>query len=669
MRVNFERLFQQSPNPYMLLDRDLRYVAANDAYVRVTGTRLEDLLGRTVFEVFPNDPSNPNNNSVQLLRRSLERAIETGEPDALAFIPYRVPRQAGDGTELTDRYWSATHTPILDDRGQVAFVLQHTVDVTEIHELQQVAGSASPERAIAESGILGRARHVQEANVLLDVERRHLRELFEQAPGFMCFLRGEEHVYEIANTAYLQLVGHRDIIGKTVRDALPELAGQGFYELLDDVYATGRAFTGSGMRVVLHREADAAPEEAYLDFVYQPIRDLAGRVSGIFVQGHDITQQKRQAAERAELLERERAAREAAEAAEERQRFLAESIPQQVWTALPNGDLDFVNQRVTDYFGATRDALLGTGWHTFVHPDDAARCLAQWQQSLQTGDAYEVEFRLRRADGVYRWHLARALALRHTGQVVKWFGTNTDMDDLTRAREELQARAELDQQMIGIVSHDLRNPLNAIGMATALLLRRGQLDEQQGKIVTRIVSSTERAGRLIRDFLDFTGVRVSGGIPVSPSRANIREIARQVFEEVHLAYADRTATVQHAGEEWGEWDGDRLAQLIGNLLANAFQHGPPNGAVSLSTRGDDQAVVIDVHNDGDPIPEEDRARLFEPFQRGTQSGGRSDRSVGLGLFIANEIAKSHGGSIEVRSTAPDGTTFSVQLPRTPTAAT
>ena len=669
MRVNFERLFQQSPNPYMLLDRDLRYVAANDAYLRVTRTTLEDLLGRTVFEVFPNDPSNPNNDSVQLLRRSLERVIQTGEPDALAFIPYRVPAAAGGGTVLVDRYWSATHTPIRDDRGDVAFVLQHTVDVTEIHELQQAAGSASPQRAIAESDILGRARRVQEANVLLDVERRHLRELFEQAPGFMCFLSGPEHVYEIANTAYLQLVGHRDIVGKPVRDALPELAGQGFYELLDEVFATGRAFTGSGMRVVLHREADGSPEEAYLDFVYQPIWDLSGRVTGIFVQGYDITRQKQQEAERAGLLERERAAREAAETAEERQRFLAESIPQQVWTALPNGDLDFVNQRVADYFGATRDSLLGTGWHAFVHPDDAARCLAQWQQSLQTGDAYEVEFRLRRADGVYRWHLARALALRHSGRIVKWFGTNTDMDDLTRAREELQARAELDQQMIGIVSHDLRNPLNAIGMATALLLQRGHLDEQQGRIVTRIMSSTERAGRLIRDFLDFTGVRVSGGIPVSPSRGNIREIAKQVFEEVHLAYADRTATLQHAGEEWGEWDGDRLAQLIGNLLANAFQHGPPDGAVSLSTRGGDQEVLIDVHNDGDPIPEEDRVRLFEPFQRGTQSGGRSDRSVGLGLFIANEIAKSHGGSIEVRSTARDGTTFSVRLPRTPPAAT
>jgi PAS domain S-box-containing protein len=667
MRINFERLFQQSPNPYMLVDRELRYVAANDAYLRVTGTTFQDLFGHTIFEVFPNDPSNPNNESVQLLRRSLERALETGEPDALAFIPYRVPRHIDGRVELVNRYWSATHTPIRDDRGGVAFVLQHTVDVTDIRELQQAAGPASPERAIVESDVLGRARRVQEANVLLDVERRHLRELFEQAPGFICFLRGPEHVFEIANAAYLQLVGHRDIVGKPVREALPEVAGQGFYELLDDVFATGRTFTGSGMRVVLHREPGAEPEEAFLDFVYQPIRDLAGRVTGIFVQGYDITTQKRQEAERSSLLERERSAREAAEAAEERQRFLAESIPQQVWTARPDGDVDFVNQRVVEYFGASRDALLGEGWHAFVHPDDAARCAEQWQHSLRTGDPYEVEFRLKRADGAYRWHLGRALPLRHADQIEKWFGTNTDMDDLTRAREELQARAELDQQMIGIVSHDLRNPLNAIGMATALLLHRGRLDEQQVKIVTRIMSSTERAGRLIRDFLDFTEARVSGRIPVVPAKANIREIATQVFEEVHLAYPGRAAHLRHTGDEAGVWDADRLAQLIGNLLGNAFQHGSPEGAVSLITRGEGDEVVIEVHNDGSPIPDEDRAQLFEPFQRG-HAGGGPGRSIGLGLFIADQIARSHGGAIAVHSTAAEGTRFTVRLPKHPPAA-
>jgi PAS domain S-box-containing protein len=669
MSIDFELLFEQSPNPYMLLDRDLRYVAANEAYLRVTATRREELIGRHVLEVFPNDPDDPNNESVQMLRRSLERTLQTGETDVLALIRYRVPQHTDQGIELADRYWSATHTPIHDADSRIAYVLQHTVDVTELQKLREGAMTGGGP-ADVEADVLGRAEQVQQRNVRLDIERSHLRGLFEQAPGFMCFLRGPEHVFEIANEGYYQLIGHRAILGKPVAEALPEVVGQGFVTVLDEVYASGQPFTGSGVRVMLQRTPGAPPVEAYVDFIYQPIADPAGGVAGILTQGYDITVQKQQEMERAGLLERERSARAAAEAAEERQRFLAEAIPQQVWTALPNGDLDFVNQRVIEYFGASRaEELYGAAWAEYVHPTDLERTVAHWRHCLRTGDPYEAEFRLRRADGHYRWHLARALALRHKGDgIVKWFGTNTDMDDLTRAREELRTRAELDQQMIGIVSHDLRNPLNAIGLATALLLQRGRLDEQHVTIVRRIMSSSERAVRLIRDFLDFTEARVTGRIPVTLAPCNIRDIARQVFEEVHLAYPDRRAQLLHTGEESGNWDCDRLAQLVGNLLGNAFQHGSAGGAVTLRTIGGDDEVVIEVHNDGDPIPDEDRERLFEPFQRGENGRGRAERSVGLGLFIASQIARSHGGRIDVESTAENGTLFRVRLLRRPPAA-
>ena len=664
-RIDFQALFEHSPNAYMLLDRELRYVAANAAYLRETASRLEDLVGRRVLDVFPNDPGDPENSSATLVRQSLERVVATGQPDFIALVPYRVPAFKDGQRIVEERFWSATHTPIRGADGEVAFILQHTVDVTELQKLRQEASGArlpgTDERVGAQ--VLRRAHQVQETNVSLRLEHDDLRRLFEQAPGFMASLRGPHHVIDLANAAYYQLVGHRDIIGKPLREALPELQDQAYFDLLDRVYTSGTPFVGRGMRVLLQREPGAPLTEAFVDFIYQPIFDAAGAVAGILALGYDITPQKRQEAERGALLESERRAREAAEAAEQRQRFLAESIPQQVWTATPAGELDFVNTRVLEYFGASESEVLGSGWQAALHPDDVGPCLQRWQHSLRTGEEYECEFRLRRADGRYRWHLARALAFHGPDErIAKWFGTNTDMDDLTRAREELQKRAEFDRQLVGIVSHDLRNPLNAIGMATSLLMKLGRLDEQHVKIVRRITSSSERAVRLIRDFLDFTQARVSGEIPVHPSDANIRQIARQVFDELTLAHPDRKATIEHSGQETGSWDADRVAQVIGNLLANAFQHGSPTGEVRLATRGTADEVVIEIHNEGNPIPPDHLSRVFEPFERSAAAGAR-DRSIGLGLYISRQIVAAHGGAIEVRSAAAEGTLFRVRLPR------
>jgi PAS domain S-box-containing protein len=641
--ADFQAVFNASPNPYMLLDRDLRFVAANAAYLRVTGADLNSLLGRGLFDAFPHDPSDPENRNARLLRESLNRVLTTRSADVIAIIPYRIPRERDGILVLEERLWSATHTPILDENGEVRLILQHTVDVTELHELRSAD-------ARDELGVLQRAQRVQETNVTLDAERQYLRRLFEQAPGFVAILRGPDHVFQLVNTAYGQLIGHRDVTGKPVREALPEIEGQGFFKVLDEVYTTGQPFVGRGMAVRLQRDPDAELEQRYVDFVYQPIFDASGSVTGIFVQGHDITAQRQLEDEREALLEQ--------------QRFLTESIPQHVWTANATGELTSVNQRVLEYFNTTEREVLGEGWIRFVHPDDVERSTERWRASLETGYEYEVEFRLRRTDGIYLWHLGRAEPIHDAaGEVSRWFGTNTDIDDRKRAQDTMQERAAFEQQLIGIVSHDLRNPINAIGIAAALLSQRGKLDAVQAKAVARIVSSSERARRMIRDFLDFTQARTLGRIPIAPKPANIRDIARQVFEEVHVSHLDRLATIEHVGEEQGAWDADRIAQVIGNLLSNAFQHSNEQGGVVLRTRGTHDEVLIEVQNAGKPIPAEDLARLFLPFERGNGVAPSSERSIGLGLYISKEIVAAHNGTIIVRSTADEGTVFTVRLPR------
>lgn len=296
--LDYQAVFAASPNAYMILDSGLRYVAANPAYLHETGSRLEDLLGRYIFDLFPHDPDDPDNAPARVLERSFARVLATGRPDHLALIPYRVPRLVDGVLVDEDRQWSATHTPLKGPDGRVAYVLQHTVDVSELHALRSGAPAS-------EAGVLARAWAVQQAHDRMAAEHDYLQTLFAQAPGFMAYLEGRDHVFTLANRAYLELVGRTDILGKPVREAIPEVAAQGFLQLLADVYGSGRPFVGNDVRILLQRQGSGPPDELFLDFVYQPVRGDDGATRGIFVQGHDVTARK--AAER----EREAALRAA----------------------------------------------------------------------------------------------------------------------------------------------------------------------------------------------------------------------------------------------------------------------------------------------------------------------------------------------------------------------
>jgi signal transduction histidine kinase len=167
----------------------------------------------------------------------------------------------------------------------------------------------------------------------------------------------------------------------------------------------------------------------------------------------------------------------------------------------------------------------------------------------------------------------------------------------------------------------------------------------------------------VRDFLDFSRARSAGTIPIARKTVNLAELTRNAVEEVRLANPGRTAVVQHFGETTGEWDGNRLAQVIGNLVANAFQHSPGGASVRVTSHVEPTEARISVHNAGPPISPTDRERLFVPFKRGEHATPTEARSVGLGLFIARVIVEAHGGKIDVESNAEAGTTFTVRLPR------
>ncbi|MFL4998377.1 MAG: sensor histidine kinase, partial [Microvirga sp.] len=593
-----------------------------------------------------------------------------------------------------------THTPLFNHNGEMTFILQHTVDVTELHRLRNLARTTilpSGPSALIETDMFRRAQAVQEANQALSEERQHLRGLFQQAPGFMAALGGPDHVFTMANAAYLQLIGRVNIVGKPVRDALPEVVGQGFIDLLDRVYHSGQPFVGRSIRVHLRQSSGDVREERFLDFVYQPIFDPDGQVSGIFVQGHDVTEQKR--------------SEEALRESEERFRAIANSIDQLIWATQPDGHHDYYNQRWYEYTGVPEGSTDGEAWNGMFHPDDQERAWGVWRHCLATGEPYHIEYRLRHRSGEYRWVLGRAQAVRdEEGRIKRWFGTCTDIHDLRQAQDalresreralrteeetrrlasilaervtELDAANEEIQRFAYIVSHDLRAPLvNVMGFTSELegaqaeierfyrnvrqansnLISpeiRAAIESDLPEAIGFIRSSTVKMDKLIRAILKLSreGRRVLA--PESIDMAQLLEAQRHsVAHQLH----ERSAILLI--EPLPDLTSDRLAieQIFGNLIDNAVKclHPSRPGRIAVRGRHLGANVIYEIEDNGRGIDPKDFERIFDLFRR---SGVQDQQGEGIGLAHVRALVRRLGGTISVSSRLGEGSIFTVVLP-------
>jgi phosphoserine phosphatase RsbU/P len=229
---------------------------------------------------------------------------------------------------------------------------------------------------------------------------------------------------------------------------------------------------------------------------------------------------------------------------------------------------------------------------------------------------------------------------------------------------ERKRSQDLEQLLVGIVSHDLRNPLNTILLAQQLLSRSPNISADERRNLDRIVNAGTRATLLVRDLMDVTRLRMSGTLPMLSISADLNDAARRVVDELCAAHPQRSILLQPAASEARAWaDPTRIEQAMGNLIANALQHGKQDSPIWVKVSSDQDCVTISVRNEGEPIPAELVPRLFEPLVRVSRNGS-AHSGIGLGLFICSHIVKAHGGSMEVSSTAESGTEFRVRIPRT-----
>ena len=229
-------------------------------------------------------------------------------------------------------------------------------------------------------------------------------------------------------------------------------------------------------------------------------------------------------------------------------------------------------------------------------------------------------------------------------------------------------RADFEQQLIGIVSHDLRNPLSVISMAASAIERSGGVDDRARRSAGRIRAATERADQLIRDLLDFTQARRTGGIPIRRQSIDLHRLTKELIDDLAAGQPPGRIELLQSGDGQGDWDPNRVQQMIENLTQNAFKYSPAESSIRVETRGEGEAVFISVHNRGDPIPAELLPHLFKPMKVMAGKVDKTNRSIGLGLYIVHHIVQAHGGSIEVASSKENGTIFAVRLPRAPAAS-
>ncbi len=360
---------------------------------------------------------------------------------------------------------------------------------------------------------------------------------------------------------------------------------------------------------------------------------------------------------------------------EERFRLLSEAIPQQVWTALSDGSLDYVNQRVVKYFGCSFDEIVGQGWQQFLHPDDLPGCLERWTKARDTQQPYEVEFRLRRSvDHTYRWHIARALpVLNQEGQVVKWFGTNTDITQFKELENQVRQSQKMEAigTLAGGIAHDFNNILMAITGYAELAKLTVTGNTLAHKNLDEVLVAGQRGKELVQQILAFSRQTEKERQPIE-----LQSVVKEVCKFLRASFPATVEIRQNftKGTTFIFGDPIQMYQVVMNLCTNAEHAMRERGGLlelmldhvtcetnwrgTLTQLRAGPYIRLTVRDTGAGITPEVAERIFDPFFTTKKVG----EGTGMGLAVVHGIVTSHDGCIDVQSESGQGTTFTIHLP-------
>jgi len=603
----------ESPFPVNLWCGPELVLVYNDAYRRVLGAKHPEALGRPGLEVWAD------------IRADVEpmfAQIRAGGPPIYAEDARFVMVRAGDA-EGTEAYFTFGLSAVRDDAGEIVAFFNPATETTA--------------RILAD-------RRLAAANRALEVERARLATVFERSPSFLAVLRGAQHRFELANDAYLALVGRRPVVGRLLTEALPEVAAQGFVALLDRVYATGEPFVGREVAVRLARgddapaSADASLEERFVDFVYLPLVDADGARTGVIVHGTDVTGQVRARQEVERLLEETREAHRAVAQANEqleeqqveleltnqqlqdntieleaqadelqattaaleaergRLARIVERLPVGVKVVAGDGTVVTRNHALERIYGhAVKESVVMDvdAAYGAIHADGRRYAREEYPivRAVLRGETVLREItRYRRGDGsIVTLSISAAPVRDERGEVEGAVAAVEDVTDLESARAAAEEANRAKSQFLANMSHELRTPLNAIQGHLQLLEMElhGPLEPRQRETIGRIDRAQRHLLGLINDILGYARLE-SGRVEYDVQPTLVADVVRDVLPIVEpLAHARRITFAARMPEQLGHapvpvWaDREKLAQVLLNLLSNAVKFTAPGGTVTV----------------------------------------------------------------------------------------
>jgi PAS domain S-box-containing protein len=477
--------------------------------------------------------------------------------------------------------------------------------------------------------------------------RQRLSDLVNSAPFPIGVYTGREMRIELANQAILDVWGKgNNVTGKLYADILPELQNQDVFQQLDDVFTSGLTFASKNQRIDLQKDGVLQPY--YFNYTFTPLFDESGKIYGVMNTGADVTDLN--------------LAKQLAEESEKRFRKVANSAPVLIWMSDTDKRYNFFNTAWLDFTGRPLEDEMGYGWRDGLHPDDIRRVLNSYAVSFDRKEAFYIEYRLRRNDGLYRWVSEKAVPrITDDGIFGGYIGACMDIQDIK----------EQDQQkdyFISMASHELKTPITSMKGYLQLLKLKYQpsTDAFLKKAINVMERQIETQIALIGELLDLSKIK-SGKLTLHKENWLVSDLLQETIDQVNVIHPDYTILLTdncYRPDLTLHADRERISQVMINLLTNAIKYSPASTEIQVHCAADDQQIRIAVQDFGIGIESRDQQKIFERFYRVDGLDESTFPGFGIGLFISAEIIRKHKGQIGVDSEPGKGSTFFFTLPLT-----